>query len=77
MIKRSNARSELSVEDKKKPSSQELKNDITEELVQKLEKMLIITYILMSTEIVKNTQRFSKNNKQKKIPVRADTNEAN
>ncbi|CAG8523335.1 2557_t:CDS:2 [Dentiscutata heterogama] len=34
MTKRSNTGSNLSVEDKKKPSSQELKNDMTEELVQ-------------------------------------------
>ncbi|CAG8690440.1 15665_t:CDS:1, partial [Dentiscutata heterogama] len=65
---RSNIESDLSVEDKKKPFSQELKNNMTEELVQELEKMLIVISVLMSTEIVENTQRLSKGNKQKEIP---------
>ncbi|CAG8513105.1 1234_t:CDS:1, partial [Dentiscutata heterogama] len=73
----SNAGSDLSVEDKKKPSSQELKDNTTEELVQELEKILIVTTMLISTEIVKNIQRLSKDDKQKKILVRADTNKAN
>ncbi|CAG8602532.1 10256_t:CDS:2, partial [Dentiscutata heterogama] len=60
MTERSNTESDLSVEDKKKPSSQELKNDMTEELVQELEKMLIVTPVLISTEVVENTQRLSK-----------------
>ncbi|CAG8440711.1 17208_t:CDS:2 [Dentiscutata heterogama] len=67
MTERSNTGSDLSVNDKKKPSSQELKNDITEELVQELEMILNITPVLISTEIVKNIQRLSKDNKQKEI----------
>ncbi|CAG8539814.1 1101_t:CDS:2 [Dentiscutata heterogama] len=70
MTRGSNAGLDLSIEDKKKPSSQELKNDMTEELIQELENISIVVPVLISTEIVKNTQRLSKDDKQKEIPKR-------
>ncbi|CAG8439078.1 9219_t:CDS:1, partial [Dentiscutata heterogama] len=74
---KSNTGLDLSVENKKKPSSQELKNNMTKELVQNLEKMSIVIPVLISTEIVENIQRLSKGDKQKEILVRANTNETN
>ncbi|CAG8492868.1 14091_t:CDS:2 [Dentiscutata heterogama] len=60
MTKKSNTESDLNIEDKKKLSSQELKNDMTEELVQELEKISIVIPVLMSIEIVENTQKLKR-----------------
>ncbi|CAG8678485.1 15845_t:CDS:1, partial [Dentiscutata heterogama] len=66
--KKSNTGLDLKVEDKKKPDSEELMKNTTEELIQELEKMSLIIPVLMNTNIVENIQRLSKSNKQKESP---------
>ncbi|CAG8499518.1 16818_t:CDS:2 [Dentiscutata heterogama] len=71
MTKKSNIELDLRVKDKEKSDSKELKNDMTKELVQELEKILLVIPVLINTEIIENIQGLSKSNKHKEIPIRA------
>ncbi|CAG8725630.1 12295_t:CDS:1, partial [Dentiscutata heterogama] len=64
---KSNTELDLKIEDKKKANNEELKKDITEELVYKLKKILLVISVLINTKIVVNTQKLSKGDKQKEI----------
>ncbi|CAG8691601.1 4750_t:CDS:1, partial [Dentiscutata heterogama] len=67
MTKKNNTELELKVENKRKANNKELKKVVAEELVHKLEKILLVTLILIDTKIVVNTQRPGKGDKQKEM----------